>query len=327
MSEENKDKKSIINEETIIKMLDTLYQKSTDGIQYVSPPVEKLAQDYLKRYPNPAEAAKAMLKNQIAKCTTSGVITGFGGLITLPITVPANISSVLYIQMRMIACTAYLGGYDLTSDQVQTFVYACLAGVSVNSVTKKFGAKVGEKFAVKAIEKIPRKTLTKINQKVGFRFITKFGETGLINLGKMVPGVGTVINGVFDYAETKVIAKRAYKMFIMGDFSDDEEIQRGEQIAEDLDAGQQEMIEAEVFEVEEKSKKKKNTLKEAFTVFRKDPKAETEYVYVSKKGKCYHLKEKEAGNASVRMTRGEAEQAGYRPCSRCALEYCNCRIN
>ena len=32
----------------------------------------------------------------------------------------------------MIACTAYMAGYDLSSDQVQTFVYACLAGVSVN---------------------------------------------------------------------------------------------------------------------------------------------------------------------------------------------------
>lgn len=78
-----------------------------------------------------------MLKNQILKCTTSGFLTGFGGIITLPITIPTNIGSVLYVQMRMIACTAYLAGYDLKSDQVQTFVYACLAGVSVNQLIKK----------------------------------------------------------------------------------------------------------------------------------------------------------------------------------------------
>ena len=68
---------------------------------------------------------------------------------------------------------------------------------------------------------IPGKALVKINQKVGFRFVTKFGEKGLINIGKMVPVVGALINGGLDYAETKVIANRAYKMFMLNDFSDD----------------------------------------------------------------------------------------------------------
>lgn len=68
------------------------------------------------------------------------------------------------------------------------------------------------------VQKIPGTALTKINRKVGFRFITKFGEKGIINLGKMIPVVGGVIGG-FDFVETKVIANRAYKMFIEGDFS------------------------------------------------------------------------------------------------------------
>ena len=47
---------------------------------------------------------------QVAKCTTSGFVTGLGGLITLPVAIPANVSSVMYVQMRMIACLAYMGG-------------------------------------------------------------------------------------------------------------------------------------------------------------------------------------------------------------------------
>ena len=43
--------------------------------------------------------------------------------------------------------------------------------------------------------------------------IGKFGEKGILNLGKLVPGVGAVINGGLDYAETKVIGNRAYKAF------------------------------------------------------------------------------------------------------------------
>ena len=50
-----------------------------------------------------------------------------------------------------------------------------------------------------------------------------------MNSVKLVPVVGGVIGGGFDLVETKVIANRAYKMFIKGDFSalddkDDDEI-------------------------------------------------------------------------------------------------------
>ena len=164
-----------------------------------------------------------MINNQIIKCTTSGFITGFGGVITMPVTLPANIGSVLYVQMRMIACTAYMAGFELNSDQTQTFVYACLAGVSVNKLVKQAGIKFGVKFANGLIKKIPGKVLTKINQKVGFRFITKFGSKGIINLGKLVPGVGAVIGGGLDLVETKTISSRAYKWFFEGDFSGDQD--------------------------------------------------------------------------------------------------------
>ena len=207
---------SKISQDDILKILDKCYEQAKSGIGKVSPPIDKMANDYLKREKNVKKAARSMLNYQVAKCTTSGILTGFGGAITMPVTIPANITSVLYVQMRMIACTAYMAGLDLDSDQVQTFVYACLAGVSVNEVAKKFGVKLGTKMAQKGIERIPGKVLIKINQRVGFRLFTKFGEKGLINLGKAIPVVGAAVNGGLDFAETKIIAKRAYNMFIRG---------------------------------------------------------------------------------------------------------------
>lgn len=215
----SKEKKAVVTQEDIMKLLDTCYDKCLSGIPKVSPDVEGMAEDYLKRYKTKDEACKAMLQNQIVKCTTSGVVTGFGGFITMPIAIPANLSSVIYMQMRMIACTAYMAGYELDSDQTQTFVYACLAGVAVNGLVKQVGVKFGVNFAKGMIKKIPGKVLTKINQKVGFRFVTKFGSKGLVNLGKLLPGVGAVVGGGLDLVETKMIADRAYKWFFTGDFS------------------------------------------------------------------------------------------------------------
>lgn len=214
------EKSKMIKQEDVMNLLDSCYEKCLNGVSMVSPSVEEMANDYLNKYPTKEEACKAMLNNQIVKCTTSGFVTGFGGFIVMPIAIPANISSVIYVQMRMIACTAYMAGYELNSDQTQTFVYACLAGVALNNALKQAGIKVGIKLANGVIKKIPRKVLTKINQKVGFRFITKFGTTGVVNLGKMIPGVGAIVGGGLDLAETKIIANRAYKWFWQGNFAE-----------------------------------------------------------------------------------------------------------
>lgn len=211
--------KKLMTQEDILQLLNTLYDKSVQGIPKVSVPVTQLADDYLTKHTVTADAAHSFIRYQIAKCTTSGFLAGLGGLITLPVSIPANIGSVLYVQLRMIACLAHMGGYDVKSDQVQTLIYACLAGISVDQVVKNVGIKVGVKMAEAAVKKIPGSALVKINQKVGFRLLTKFGTKGMINIGKAIPVVGGIVGGGFDLVETKLIADRAYKMFILDDFS------------------------------------------------------------------------------------------------------------
>ena len=207
------EKNKTLTEANVMQALDQCYRYVCNGIPKVSPPVTKMADDYRKTEADPSKAAKRMIHNQVLKCATSGFITGFGGVLSLPVTIPANVGSVLYVQMRMIACTAYLAGFDLSHDEVQTLIYTCLAGLSMDEFVKSTGIKLGTKVARKAIEKIPGKTLTKINQKVGFRLVTKFGEKGIVNMGKLIPGVGGVVGGSFDYVETKAVGKRAYDIF------------------------------------------------------------------------------------------------------------------
>ena len=209
----------VLTEKQWLDILDQIYSATLNGVPKVSKPVTEFADEYLNKYKDRKIASQKLINNQILKCTTSGFLTGLGGAITLPFTLPANLTSVLYVQMRMIAAVAYINGYDLKSDEIQTFVYACLAGVSLNQVVKKAAVDFGVKFCNTLVKKLPAKVLTKINQKVGFRLITKFGSKGLVNLGKLFPVVG-VIGGTLDFAETKVIANRAIKWFVENDFSE-----------------------------------------------------------------------------------------------------------
>ena len=57
----------------------------------------------------------------------------------LPVAGPANVASVLIIQMRMIAAIAVIRGYNLNDNQIQTFVYIALTGKAAGEVLRKAG--------------------------------------------------------------------------------------------------------------------------------------------------------------------------------------------
>ena len=218
--------KTTVTEEQMAEILNTLYIKSVNGIPKVSLPVDDLVADYIKKNPSVEEAAKSLINNSTVKCGTSGFLTGFGGFATMIATLPANVTSVMYVQLRMCCAIAKMAGYDIHSDQVQTLIYACLTGSAMSDILKQAGIKFGQKFGTAMVKKIPGKTITAINQKVGFRFVTKFGETGIVNLGKVVPVLGAFIGGGVDVASTRIIGYNAYKIFMKGELPTKEEIEK-----------------------------------------------------------------------------------------------------
>ncbi len=206
-----------LSESNIGKILEWAYEKAINGIPRTETAYE-LAESYLSKIRNVDDAINSLINWQTTKCATSGFLTGLGGIVTIPVAVPANLASVMYVQMRMIAAIAHMRGYDLKDDQVKTFVYACLTGQSINEIAKSAGIKIGLKVGESQMKRIPGEVLKKINQAVGFRLVTKFGSKGVVNLGKMVPLIGGVIGGSFDAVSTRTIAFAAKKTFTLGGY-------------------------------------------------------------------------------------------------------------
>ena len=203
----------VLNENMMMDILNTCYEKAVNGLPKMET-AQDLAEKYLRKHNNINDAINEFVNWQTAKCTTSGFLTGLGGLMTLPVALPANITSVLYIQIRMIAAIAHMRGYDLKDDQVRTFVYVALTGQAATDILKQAGIKIGTKMSANLIKKIPFAIIKQINKAVGFRMITKFGQKGVINLGKCIPVVGGVIGGGMDLFSTRTIAKTAKKVFV-----------------------------------------------------------------------------------------------------------------
>lgn len=204
----------LITAEKMQELLDWTYDKAVQGLPGMGSAIE-LAEDYLQESGTKEEKINSLIRWQNTKAGSAGFVAGLGGMITLPVALPANIASTIYVQIRMVAAIAHMAGHDVRHDKVKTLIYLCLLGNSMNEVAKDFGISFGTKFATSYIEKnITGAMLTKINKAVGFRLVTKFGSKGLINLGKIVPVLGGVIGGGLDAFTTNIIGNQARDTFL-----------------------------------------------------------------------------------------------------------------
>lgn len=208
-----KNDKKTLSQDTIMKVLDFAYEKAVNGLPGLDSAAE-IAETYMNNGKDEISNCNELIRWQISRAGVSGFLTGLGGVLALPVTLPANIASVMYIQVRMIAAIAHMGGEDLRDDKVKSLVFLCLAGNAAIDVLKDIGIEIGGKIAKSMIQKVSGETIKAINQKIGFRLLTKFGEKGVINLGKAIPLLGGVIGGTIDGATTNAIGNFARKVFI-----------------------------------------------------------------------------------------------------------------
>jgi len=159
-------KKKALTHDAIMSVLDWSYDKAINGGVPGMDTAIELGDNYLQKDGSLEANVDGLIRWQNTKSATSGFLSGLGGLVLLPVTLPANITSVILVQMRMVAAIAHMGGHDLKSDEVKTFVYTCLAGNGAKDILKNSGIQIGKKLAVTGIKKIPFEVIKKINQAV-----------------------------------------------------------------------------------------------------------------------------------------------------------------
>jgi hypothetical protein len=150
-----------MNHSAIMKVLDWAYEKTLNGVPGLDT-VDEMARKFMMQEGTLHEKADSLIRWQNAKAGTSGFITGLGGLMTLPVAIPANLASVLFIQIRMIAAIARMGGYDLRDDKVKTLVYICLAGNFAKDIIQETGIMIGTKITARAVESLSERSLLAI---------------------------------------------------------------------------------------------------------------------------------------------------------------------
>lgn len=201
---------------TALQLVSKLTDFGIDGGAPRLKPSIDVAGNYLAdtRFAHDDDRIRSLIRWHVAAATTTGFTTGLGGLVTLPVTLPAGLGAAWLLQARMIGSIAHIRGYDIADERVRTLVIAAIAGdATVSEVTKRIGSDFARRAGKAAVHHVPGKVLIEINKKVGFRLLTKGGTKGVVNLGKAVPVLGGVVGGAVDGASTRAVGAVATRAF------------------------------------------------------------------------------------------------------------------
>ena len=154
--------------------------------------------------------AKRILQRKSIKSGLIGAITGLGGLISLPVAIPADLACSWRIQASMAFSIAYVYGHTKDTTDLKTDLYLILAGNAAKDALKAIGIEVAKDVTKRALDKyITRDVMVKIWKVVGRKIITKAGEKSLTSFTKMVPLVSAPIGFVFDWVAAQAVGRTA----------------------------------------------------------------------------------------------------------------------
>lgn len=77
---------------------------------------------------NVEDAIGDLIDTHVRMAGVQGFVTNIGGLVTLALSIPANVTGLTLLQCHLVAGIAHLRGYDLADPRVRNAVLACLLG-------------------------------------------------------------------------------------------------------------------------------------------------------------------------------------------------------
>ncbi len=171
------------------------------------PPAAKAADAQLKEQKGDVDKAiHEVIENHVRYAAAQGFVTNVGGLVTMALTIPTNITGLAIIQCRMIAGIAHLRGYDLEDPRVRNAILTTILGEDVvHALVKK--RKLPAPPMALATAPLHDPDLDKvISAEVTAELITKVaGKKLATTVGRRIPIAGGFIGlGADAYATWKI---------------------------------------------------------------------------------------------------------------------------
>lgn len=158
------------------------------------------------------KAVRALVDSHVKLAGIQGFVTNLGGLVTMAVTVPANISGLALLQCHLVAGIAHLRGYDVKEPRVRNAVLACMLGEdAVTSLVRKKRLPSSPMAIATAPHHDPELDRL-IATEVTAELITRVaGKRTAAVIGRRLPIVGGGVGAVTDGYGTYLIGRYAAK--------------------------------------------------------------------------------------------------------------------
>ena len=222
MPKEIKKTSPIITQDKFTETLNTIYEKTIGWMAGTwDSPAKKMADHYMKKHNNdPTKAAQALVTTQKVKTFSTGFIYSLGGLPALPLTLPADLTSALFIEIRMIAAVAIIGGYNPDAKEVRTLIFLCLIWGNIKKGLKSMWIQAWKETVKAVIKKMPVKVMAEVNKKIWIQLFTKIGAKWAAWTTKWLPLVGGFIGWGMNAFFTDQVGKKSIAMFVSNNLNE-----------------------------------------------------------------------------------------------------------
>jgi len=166
-----------------------------------------------------ATAVTQVIETHVRLAGAQGFVTNLGGLVTLSVTIPANIAGLALLQCHLVATIAHLRGFELEDPRVRNAIIACMMGEDTVEAMIKDKRLPSTPLGI-ATAPVHDPALDQVVAKVvTTELVTRVGGKRMVtSVGRRVPLMGGLVGATADgfstwrigrYADRELLNRRA----------------------------------------------------------------------------------------------------------------------
>lgn len=188
--------------------------RSIDGVQGF-PGARETARRQLLVAGDSERAIRGTIEQHVRMAGIGGFVTQVGGVMALPVTLPANVAGLAAIQLRMSAAIAHLRGHDLSAPRVRIAAMAVLLGEDGVAEAVESGELPGSpRELALGPPMVDDETRTRLTASVGQHLLVRVtAKSATLTMARAVPIIGGTVGAGIDAAHTWRIGRYAAEEF------------------------------------------------------------------------------------------------------------------
>jgi len=175
----------------------------------------EVARRHLARRRDVDRAIRDVIDQHIRLAGAQGFVANIGGIVTMPVAIPANLAGIALLQVRMVAAIQHLRGYDVSDPRVRAAALMALLGEDDIKTAVKQGELPGHPHDVAiAVGDMDPALPDRIGAHVTQALIARIGgKHATLTVTRRIPVVGGAVSAGVDAYSTYSIGRYADREF------------------------------------------------------------------------------------------------------------------